>query len=199
MPFIDFAALKAAIPIEEAARALKLKLTPDGNAFRAVCPVAENHNPRGLLITPGKGFICFSCGENGGIINLAMHVRDYKTPGQAAQFLAEQFSTSDDTVQDSTVRKNHATPEKPETKAGFDPEKFWASCVFSEEVSALGITQEDAARVLIGWHPRYKALFLGSRNEDGSKAGFTKVLDPKALKLPPQWVRSSVVPFQKRA
>jgi hypothetical protein len=48
MPFINFAELKAAIPVDDAARALGLQLTPDGDGYRSPCrkQVLKNYEPQ---------------------------------------------------------------------------------------------------------------------------------------------------------
>ena len=138
MPFINFAELKAAIPIEDAARALRLKLTPDGDGFRSPCPACKSDNLRAIKVTPGKGFYCHSGGQeaSGSVIDLVKHVKGYKTLGEAAQFLLEEFGTVDSTVpsdSNSTVSKERATvpqeqrrePTRPPKKeTAFDPEAF---------------------------------------------------------------------------
>jgi hypothetical protein len=82
--------------------------------------------------------------------------------------------------------------------SNFDPEKFWSHCTYSQELEEAGISEEDADRVLIGWHSRYKAHFQGARNPDGSIAGFTRLPEDLSLvKFPPQWLATNVVQLRR--
>jgi hypothetical protein len=180
MPFINFAELKASVPIEDAARALRLKLTPDGDGFRSPCPQCKSDNQRAIRITPGKGFYCHSGGQeaSGSVIDLVKHVRGYRTLGEAAQFLMQEFGTVDSTVDShnsSTICSKRATvpPEqkreptrhnKRETE--FDPEAFRKKLKYTEEVAALGFSEEDAERFDIGL---YRGLvYFPVRHRNGS-------------------------------
>lgn len=215
MPFINFAELKAAIPIEDAARALRLKLTPDGEGFRSPCPACKSDNLRAIKVTPGKGFYCHSGGQeaSGSVIDLVKHVKGYKTLGEAAQFLLEEFGTVDSTVasdSNSTVSKERATvpqeqrrePTRPPKKeTAFDPEAFRAKLKFAAEVEALGFSAEDAERFDIGF---YRGLvYFPVRHQNGSISGFIG-RDPETgeLKLPPRWLeptQTNVVPLPRRS
>lgn len=204
--FIDFADIERLATIDQLAEMLGLEVVKSQTQLRCACPI-HGGDARTLAISPQvrskRGsmgvFFCQKSQSGGDRIGLVAHCMDI---GQqdAAFFIQEQFGNGTDTSE-STV-KGTVTVSKERANSSpspFNPEKFWANCFFNEEVAALGISEEDAARVLIGYHTKYKAVFIGSRNEDGSKAGFTKVLDPRGLKFPPQWVRSAQVVQLRRA
>jgi hypothetical protein len=214
MPFINFAELKASIPIEDAARALRLKLTPEGEGFRSPCPACKGTNLRAITVTPGKGFYCRAGGDeaSGSVIDLVMHVKGFKTLGQAAQYLVSEFGTVDSTVEsdsNSTVCKERATvpPEQrreptrpPKKDTAFDADAFAAKLKYTQEIGDLGFSQEDAERFDIGF---YKGLvYFPVRHQTGSIAGFIG-RDPETgeLKLPPRWLEpkpTNVVALPRR-
>jgi hypothetical protein len=60
MPFVDFAALKQRVSIEQTAVLLGLQTNPAGNQLRAACPACKEGGDRAIVITPEKGlFYCF--------------------------------------------------------------------------------------------------------------------------------------------
>jgi len=75
----------------------------------------------------------------------------------------------------------------------FDPAAFASKLAFTDEVAELGISEEDATRLQIGF-TRGKVYFP-IRNEDGS-SGFIGFADGQ-LKMPPQWLRTNVVKLKR--
>ncbi|AMN44713.1 hypothetical protein [Rhodoplanes sp. Z2-YC6860] len=222
--FIPFEKVEELANIEQIAQMLNLSLRAGKTQLRCVCPV-HGGDDRTLCISPNvrsrRGslgvFYCQAVKEGGDRIALAAHCMEM---GQqdAAFFIAQQYgmdlanseTVDSGTVTSTTVSKEHATAPPAQQKAStsggstppkFDPVKFWDHCTYSDEVKSLGISEEDAARVLIGWHTRYKALFIGCRNPDGGISGFIRLLDPQQVKLPPQWLPQSaeIVPLRRPA
>jgi hypothetical protein len=76
----------------------------------------------------------------------------------------------------------------------FDPQAFASKLTFTDEVAALGISEEDATRPQIGF-TRGKVYFP-IRNEDGSIAGFVGYVDGQ-IKMPPAWIRTNVVKLKR--
>jgi hypothetical protein len=149
-------------------------------------------------------FFCQKAKSGGDRIGLVAHCMDI---GQqdAAFLIAEQYGKSDsnsDSNSDSTVSKNRATvPQKPEGRKQpaspsreFDPVAFAAKLAFTDEVAELGITEEDATRLQIGF-TRGK-VYLPIRNDDGSINGFIGFADGQ-LKMPPQWIQTNVVKLKR--
>jgi len=96
---------------------------------------------------------------------------------------------------------NSPVPEQKKAAAtkketAFDPAAFASKLAFSDEVAELGISEEDATRLQIGF-TRGKVYFP-IRNEDGSISRFIGYSDDQ-LKMPPQWIRTTNVVKLKRA
>lgn len=190
MAYIDFQELKNKLTMEQVADYLNLDLKPSGNQLRGNCPACNSDNPRTLAITPSKGmFYCFDAETGGDIIKLVAHVRGIKQM-EAAQELTNHF--------DRKVTAPQPTRRETTRPTTFDPEAFGKKLVYSDEVEALGLNQQDAERLTIGFHPQRKMVYLPIRNMDGTIAGFIGCPPQSALKMPPQWLQSSVVPFRKK-
>jgi hypothetical protein len=206
MAFIDFEKVEQLATIEELADMLGLKTKRyNPSQIRCACPVHSGEDTT-LAISPGvrskRGsegvFFCQKGKSGGDRIGLVAHCMDI---GQqdAAFFIAEQYGKSDS---NSTVSKNRATvPQKPEGRKQpaspsreFDPVAFAAKLAFTDEVAELGISEEDATRLQIGF-TRGK-VYLPIRNEDGSISGFIGFADGQ-LKMPPQWLHSNVVKLKR--
>ena len=86
MAFIDYAALKARIPIEAAIPLLNLVLSQHGEQWRGACPTCKTGGDRALVITKGKGFYCWAKETGGSILDLVQHIRECSTQ-EAAAFL----------------------------------------------------------------------------------------------------------------
>lgn len=194
MPYIDFNELKAALPIDQAAELLGLTLKQEGSQFRTACPKCQSGGDRAIVLTPSKGlYYCFSSKKGGDVIGLAAHVLGVKD-ADAAHYLANQLGTETVPDRDTVlISKSRATaPQKTEggkQPAPFDPQKFAAKLVYSEEVKELGISEEDAARLGVGFHPQRKKVYFCLRNPDGSTSGYVSFVGQ--LSLPPQWLVSA--------
>lgn len=103
MAFLDFAALKQEVQIEDAIDQLHLEMKEGNNQFRGKCPACKGSGPRSLVITPAKqAFYCFAERLGGDVIALAAHVRGLSMK-DAATFLVEEGSPS--STGSSTVPK----------------------------------------------------------------------------------------------
>jgi DNA primase len=60
----------------ELIRRFGLKVTRAGASFRGPCPLHGGSNGTAFVITPGKGFFCHACGENGGVLRFLELMRD---------------------------------------------------------------------------------------------------------------------------
>ena len=190
--FIDFKAIKAAVSIEDAANLLKLPLKKSGNQLRSNCPACGNEDERIVVITPSRGlFYCFDAKVGGDCLALVQHITGLEVQ-DAAQFLAPKEAT----VPQKTEAGNNQPQPKRETKkeTTFDPVAFASKLSFTDEVAELGISEEDATRLQIGF-TRGKVYFP-VRNEDGSISGFIGYADGQ-LKMPPQWIGTNVVKLKR--
>jgi len=224
--YIPFEDVEQLATIEQLADMLGLKTKPSGNQLRCTCPI-HGGDDRAIAITPTarskRGslgvFYCQKVQSGGDRIGLVAHCMDV---GQqdAAFFIAEQFGAEDSTVgastSNSTVKsKERATvPQKTEGRAnvptkpeGFDPASIAAKLSYTEEVGALGISEEDAAGLGIGFHAapgflRGRVAFP-IRNEAGAVVGYIGYQDGGSppLKVPSRWhgIETNVVRFPKTA
>ena len=219
MPFVDFAALKAALAIEEVARHMGLTIRPEGAQFRSACPACNQGGDRAIVLTPSKGlFYCFAAKEGGDCIKLAAHLLGVKQH-DAALYLADQIGTEPVPVQlpdrDSTVRKVHATvptePGEPSTPARtaapspqkkgereFDPQAYAAKLDYEHEsVQALGLSKEEARELCIGHSStgfHKNSLVFALRWPSGEIAAFVSATD---LKFPRQLLPAKVVQLKR--
>jgi hypothetical protein len=71
VPYIDFAALKQRVSIEQAARLLGLTLKQNGTQLRGPCPACGTTDQRALVLTPSKGmFYCHDAKTGGYLFRL---------------------------------------------------------------------------------------------------------------------------------
>jgi DNA primase len=185
--FIDFKALKERVSIEDAANILKLDLKRSSNQLRGRCPACGNDDERILAITPGRNlFYCFDAKVGGDCIALVQHITGLDVQDAAAYL--------------SPKEEAHGSPSRQKTEAKketvFDPAAFASKLSFTDEVSALGLTEEEATRLGIGT-TRGK-LYLALRDEFGFTAGFVAFADG-ALKMPPKFLPNPSVVKLKRA
>jgi DNA primase len=215
MAFIDFAAVKAAVSIEDAVALLGLELAPAGSQLRGCCPRCQRGGDRALVVTPAKGlFVCFGAEKKCGGDQLALvaHIAGLSVR-DAAEWLAGTVTSEQEPVTSNQllVSKKRASPTVPQKQEGgtasaqpapsFDPQAFAAKLTFSEEVAVLGFSDEDAERFQVGFY-RGK-VYIPLRHPDGTIAAFLDY-GGGALKLPARarWLEQSdpkVVRFPKSA
>ena len=109
MAFLDFAALKQEVRIEDAIALLQLDMKEGNHQFRGQCPACKGSGPRSLVITPAKqAFYCFAEGTGGDVIALAAHIRG-QSMKEAARFLAGEESppsTGSSTVPKERIKED---------------------------------------------------------------------------------------------
>lgn len=213
--FIDFVALKAEVPFADAIDALKLKMKFAGNQWRGPCPACGGGM---LVITKGVAFHCKLSDEGGDQIALTKHVLGLSTMRDAAFELADRARSTGTSNSKSTSRQvpsrtvpeseREPAPSRPRgegpknpspqpSRQSFDPESFWAKTAYTDEVADLGITEDQAEALGIGFY-RGK-LYQALRYANGQVAGFSAFANGE-LKLPSNLLpMSNVVPLQKRA
>ena len=212
MAFIDFAAVKAAVSIEDAVALLSLELTPSGSQLRGPCPVCQRGGDRALVVTPAKGlFVCFGADRKCGGDQLALvaHISGLSVR-EAAEWLAGTVTVQPEPVTSNQllVSKKRATAPQAQqkaattretTRAEFDPVAFLEKLEYTEEVAATGLSEEDANALGVGFY-RGK-LYQAVRWPNGDIAAFTHP-EGSSLKFPKTLVRpreAKVVPIPKRA
>lgn len=196
MPYIDFAEVKARVPIDQAAERLGLKVSKSGAQLRAPCPACKSGGDRALVITPAKQlFYCFAAEKGGDQIALVAHIRECKMT-DAAEFLGGKSTVPSKGTSTGTVRKDHATVPENE-KGALKPLDYLQAD--HAAVEAVGFDQETAQALGIGYAS--KGLMRGTvavpvRLEDGTLAGYIGITEAK---LPPRFhLSTNVVPFQKK-
>jgi len=190
MAYIDFAAVKERVSIEEAAALLGLRLHKSGNQLRGPCPICKTGGERALAVTPAKNlYYCFAAQSGGDQIQLAAHINACKLT-EAAEFLA---GTSTVPVQNGTVptvSKARATvppaQQKAAQKAGMNPLDYLEP--EHDAVIAAGLDEETARFIGAGYAG--KGVLRGTvaipiRDESGTLLGYIGVhevlLPPKGL------------------
>jgi hypothetical protein len=214
--YIDFEKVEQLASIEQLAQMLNLETRRSGTQLRSPCPV--HGGDRSLAISPQvrsrRGslgvFFCQEAKEGGDRIGLVAHCMEL---GQqdAAYFIEQQFGTGtvDTGTVNSTVRKDRAHSTVPQNQTReptrgqaperkFDPAAFQAKLQFTDEVRALGFSQEDAEAFGIGFYRGQ--VYLPVRHPSGAISGFIGWSEGK-LKLPPSWLpdTSNVVQLHKSA
>ena len=80
-----------AIPVTQIAEDRGLELKKSGNSFKALCPFHDEKTPS-FVLTDGKGFNCFGCGESGDSIKLYMKLYDIDSFTEAVEGMARRFN-----------------------------------------------------------------------------------------------------------
>jgi DNA primase len=195
---LDFNDIKAHVSLEQVMQMLDLRLKKSGSQYRGDCPV-HGGNDRTFVVTPNKGFYCFSEKKGGDQIAMYAHCKECTNYDAAVAITAHFRLTNSPApeVKPNQRQVNSKTTSEPQAR-DFDPDAFAAKLQYTPEVEALGLSQEDADRIGVGWHPQRKAIYLGFRNPDGSWSGWMKFSEGE-LVMPPSWISTNVVPMKRRA
>ncbi len=143
---MDFKAIKAVVSIEDAANLLKLALKKSSNQLPGPCPACGEGDERTLAITPNRNlFYCFSAKSGGDQLALIQHITGLDVQ-DAAAFLSPHTRAAHDSP---VPEQKKAAATKKET--AFNPVAFASKLAFTDEVAELGISEEDATRLQIGF------------------------------------------------
>lgn len=194
---LDFKAIAEDIDIFAVASHLGLVV----KANRATCPACDTE--RAIEFYPDTNTFYCHAGKGGSdCISLYAHVRGYQGQYRAAKELSEHFlhaKAAEVSSTPPTSPEARTAKSQPSSTKAFDPEAYAAKLTYSEEVAALGITEDDANRLSIGYAStglhRGRVVFP-VRNIDGSIAGFVSATD---LKVPNTWQKGNVVPLRRKA
>jgi hypothetical protein len=104
--YIDFAALKQRVSMEQVISLLNLKVKREGSQWRSECPACKSGGPRALSMNVKDNlFRCFADGKAGGdVIGLVAHVRG-TSQREAAEFLNERFPSADNSPRHTRDRE----------------------------------------------------------------------------------------------
>lgn len=197
MPYkLDFKEIAERIDVGTVAKHFGLAIQKD----RAACPICAAE--RALQIFPEtNSYRCHSAEVSGDCISLYAHIKRVGMYA-AAKALSELFPAA-------TASGIPATPpQKSEGRTAraqpapkiFDPEEYASKLQYTAEIEALGISQDDAARLGIGFAStglHRGSIVIAVRNSDGTVAGFAGIKGE--VKLPNKWLEPKVVPLRKRA
>jgi hypothetical protein len=179
LPYLDFAEVYPLADIEQIAKMLNLDLR-GSRTMRCACPV-HGGDDRTLCVTPGiehklSGSVgvwfCQKEQKGGDRIGLVAHVLEMGQQ-EAAYFIREQFGkgTVDGTGNShrhSNGSRSITKREEPPPPPTFDPQKFASRLLWSDEVAALKLSEEEASRLGVGFHPQQKHVYFPIRNDDGT-------------------------------
>lgn len=192
-PPLNFKQLAQDIDIAEVAHLLKLEPHKD----RFACPTCDND--RAIQLFPEtNSFRCHIAKISGDCISLYGHANNYVGQYRAAKELSEHFQTAKAAGALTAPQKpaGGKQPAAPKEEITFDPEKFAAKLTYTDEVSALGLSEADATRLGIGV-TRGK-LYLALRDEFGFTTGFVAYAEGQ-LKMPPKLLPNPNVVKLRRA
>ncbi|MHC4974688.1 MAG: CHC2 zinc finger domain-containing protein [Planctomycetota bacterium] len=155
MPYIDFAELKARLPIEEAVPLLDLTVKLANGQLRGPCPTCRTGGPRALVITPAKSaFYCFGAKTGGDVIALAAHIRDCSIK-DAAQFLAGEENSTSTSSRNGTSSPGTVPEERRKGNEGSPALKPLAYLDPGHpKVVALGLSAETCEGFGAGYAPK---------------------------------------------
>ncbi len=198
--YLNFKELAERVGVEQVTELHRIILKQSGKELRGFCIACNGEDPRSLCLYPEtNSFRCFSAGISGDSIALHAHINGWGMY-QAAKDLAGQFPNGQPATapQEPERRKQPAPNQKPEA---FDPETFASKLTYSDEVAALGITEEDAERLSIGFctkgYLRGRVCFP-VRHANGQIAGFVGVQGTD-VKVPKTWIEpgAKILPLRR--
>ena len=128
-----FEAIKAAVPMREAAEHYGLRVLPNG---MACCPFHEDHHPS--LKLNEDYFFCFGCGAKGDVIDLVARLFDLSSY-EAAQKLAADFGLD---------------PKPPTAAAMVKPKRPYIRQFREDEMLCFRVLM-DYLHLLEDWKVRY--------------------------------------------
>jgi DNA primase len=204
MPYkVDFKEIATSVDIEAVATFIGLMCKRTSKDLRSACPACKSGDERSLQIIPEtNSFRCHAAQQSGDCIALYAHINGtgmYK----AALALQDRFGTATaapaapaTAPQKTEGRANVPTPKPSKPEAAFDPAAFGAKLAYTEEVAAVGFTEEDAERFGVGFYRG--RVYIPIRDTGGSIAGFIGYANGE-IKMPPKWLAapSNVVALRR--
>lgn len=192
--FVDFQAVKEAVSFADAIKYLDLKLKQSGTQWRGVCPQCGGSD-RGLVLTEGRGFYCFSDKKGGDVIALTAHVLAVSAK-DAAQELAQKAGIVP--VPCTSTRPRSTVPESEAGGSKLQPLSYLEPA--HDAIVALGLCPDFCEAHGIGYAPRgvvRGSIAIPFRDERGTLLGYFGVQD--LTYLPADFQPSNVVPLKRPA
>jgi hypothetical protein len=182
---------------------LDLELSNEG---RGHCPACTSSDDRALEIMPEtNSFRCWAAPApaghkclTGDCIGLYAHIQGVGMYPAAAK-LSEQFRIGGNSKEQSatTMPSRHTAPQAPapqkveaKPERSFDPISFAAKLAYSEEVKALGLSEDEAKSACVGFYKGH--LYVpGPRRGDGVPRGWWKLVGGKLVAPASGWLPDS--------
>lgn len=149
--YVDFKALKAAVPMVDVLQWLGLKLKPEGKQWRGSCPFCESDNERAFVCTPADHvYYCHSCAYGKDTIDLVARMKGCSTR-EAAVEMAKHFGTDGkgERLNSSTVHSSPSTTKVAAPQQELKPLENLS--VEHAAIDALGLTTDTATALGIGY------------------------------------------------
>lgn len=172
--FLDFQALKAQFPIEDAIPFLGLNMKKQGDQYRSQCPKCGGSD-RSLAVTPGKGFKCFQSDEGGDVIALVAHILSLR-PKEAAEKIAEHIGMNGS-------EKPKSEPKRQDQPTG----ELQPLSYLQHDHQAVPVTEEMAEKLGLGYAPRgimRQCIAVPLRTPDGELVGYLGLSPDVEVRLP---------------
>ncbi|MEK7994740.1 MAG: CHC2 zinc finger domain-containing protein [Planctomycetota bacterium] len=140
--FIDFAAIREQVSLEQAMEYLGLKTKKQGETYRADCPACKTNDQRSLAITPSKpGFYCHKARKGGNdSTSLVAHIKGCSQREAAAELQAHYMADVKPTASAPTSTPSASTGElKPLDHLSAEHPAIEALGLTATACQALGI------------------------------------------------------------
>jgi CHC2 zinc finger len=208
---VDFKKLAEEIDITAVAQQLGLALKLSGKDLRTACPACQTDDARSLAVIPNtNSFRCYAASKSGDCVSLWAHIRgigNYKAAIELEELFKAPESLSGTTPSTSPQKPGGSPSSPPASTAAapapkgpgpFDPDAYLAKLQFTDEVAALGISEEDAQGLGIGYSSAglHKGIAFALRWPDGTIAGFASVIGGQ-VKLPKRLIPRKVVQLRR--
>jgi CHC2 zinc finger len=155
MPFVDFAALKQRVAIDDVVPLLGLDLKLRGVQWRGPCPACRTGGERALVVTPEKSaFYCFGGKTGGDVIALVAHIRGCSMKEAADELARLSGQGSGGGRRDGDPDSSATVPEerKKEAARSLQPLAYLQSD--HQAVLSLGLTGETCEAFGAGFAPK---------------------------------------------
>ena len=153
MPFVDFAALKQRVRIEDVLPELGLEMKQHAGQWRGPCPACRSGGNRALVVTPEKSaFYCFGGRTGGDVIALVAHIRGLSAKAAAEELALMPGKGSGDEKAGSGAR--NTVPEERTKEAARSLQPLTYLQAEHDAVQALGLDPETCTAFGAGYAPK---------------------------------------------
>ncbi len=118
----------------------RIKVTPAGRSFKAICPFHDDTNPSLMINREKKIYKCFVCGHSGNAITF---IRDYEkiSYAEAVREVAKTIGFNDERLNATTFTKKKINPELESLYNCLSAiNQFYETALFQSELGKKGLT-----------------------------------------------------------